>query len=89
SLGFALLIFMSSLVIGLIIGTVSGYKGGWIDQLLMRCCEGVVAFQNVILFLGLVGVVGPGRPQVIVALMLVQWVYYARLFRGMALSLKE
>lgn len=89
SLGFAMLIFISSLVIGLIIGTISGYKGGWIDQLLMRCCDGVMAFPNLILVLGLVGIFGPGLPQVIVALMLVQWVYYARIFRGMVLSLKE
>ncbi|MDE1455824.1 ABC transporter permease subunit, partial [Bacillus paralicheniformis] len=44
---------------------------------------------NLILVLGLVGIFGPGLPQVIVALMLVQWVYYARIFRGMVLSLKE
>jgi nickel transport system permease protein len=89
SLGFAVLIFISSLVIGLIVGTISGYKGGWIDHLLMRCCDGVMAFPNLILVLGLVGIFGPGLPQVILALMLVQWVYYARIFRGMVLSLKE
>lgn len=84
-----MLIFISSLFIGLIVGTISGYKGGWIDQLLMRCCDGVMAFPNLILVLGLVGIFGPGLPQVILALMLVQWVYYARIFRGMVLSLKE
>ncbi|MFS0664026.1 nickel ABC transporter permease subunit NikC [Bacillus mojavensis] len=89
SLGFAVLIFISSLVIGLIVGTISGYKGGWIDHLLMRCCDGVMAFPNLILVLGLVGIFGPGLPQAILALMLVQWVYYARIFRGMVLSLKE
>ncbi|MCY8310549.1 nickel ABC transporter permease subunit NikC [Bacillus vallismortis] len=89
SLGFAVLIFISSLVIGLIVGTISGYKGGWIDQLLMRFCDGVMAFPNLVLVLGLVGIFGPGLPQVILALMLVQWVYYARIFRGMVLSLKE
>ncbi|WP_050182081.1 nickel ABC transporter permease subunit NikC [Domibacillus robiginosus] len=89
SLGFAMLIFISSLLIGLIIGTFSGYKGGWIDHILMRFCDGVMAFPSLILILGLVGIFGPGLPQVILALMLVQWVYYARMFRGMVLSLKE
>lgn len=89
SLGFAMLIFISSLTIGLIIGTFSGYKGGWVDQVLMRFCDGVMAFPSLILILGLVGIFGPGLPQVILALMLVQWVYYARMFRGMVLSLKE
>lgn len=89
SLGFAMLIFISSLTIGLIIGTFSGYKGGWVDHILMRFCDGVMAFPSLILILGLVGIFGPGLPQVILALMLVQWVYYARMFRGMVLSLKE
>ncbi|MFD2215125.1 nickel ABC transporter permease subunit NikC [Metabacillus endolithicus] len=89
SLGFAILIFISSIFIGLIVGTFSGYKGGWIDHVLMRFCDGVMAFPNLILVLGLVGIFGPGLTQVIIAIMLVQWVYYARMFRGMVLSLKE
>jgi nickel transport system permease protein len=89
SLGFAMLIFISSILIGLLVGTFSGYKGGLVDQVLMRFCDGVMAFPSLILILGLVGIFGPGLTQVIIALMLVQWVYYARMFRGMVLSLKE
>ncbi|MGM0881748.1 MAG: nickel ABC transporter permease subunit NikC [Bacillota bacterium] len=89
SLGFASLIFISSLLIGLLIGTFSGYKGGVIDLMLMRFCEGVMAFPSLVLILGLVGIFGPGLPQVVLAMVLVQWVYYARMFRGMVLSLKE
>ncbi len=89
SLGFAILIFISSILIGLIVGTFSGYKGGLVDQVLMRFCDGVMAFPSLILVLGLVGIFGPGLTQVIIAIMLVQWVYYARMFRGMVLSLKE
>jgi nickel transport system permease protein len=89
SLGFASLIFVSSLGIGLLVGTFAGYKGGIIDAVLMRFCEGVMAFPNLVLILGLVGIFGPGLTQVIFAMMLVQWVYYARMFRGMVLSLKE
>ncbi|UAL51817.1 nickel ABC transporter permease subunit NikC [Metabacillus dongyingensis] len=89
SLGFAMLIFLSSILIGLLVGTFSGYKGGLVDHVLMRFCDGVMAFPSLILILGLVGIFGPGLTQVIIALMLVQWVYYARMFRGMVLSLKE
>jgi nickel transport system permease protein len=89
SLGFAFLIFVSSMMIGLLVGTFAGYKGGWIDAVLMRLCEGVMAFPNLVLIIGLVGVLGPGLMQVVLAMMLVQWVYYARMFRGMVLSLKE
>ncbi|MFB5283964.1 MULTISPECIES: nickel ABC transporter permease subunit NikC [Peribacillus] len=89
SLGFASLIFLSSLVIGLIIGTLAGYTGGWLDYILMRICDTVMAFPNLLLVIGLVGIFGPGLSQVVLALILVQWVYYARIFRGMVLSVKE
>jgi nickel transport system permease protein len=89
SLGFASLIFISSLGIGLLVGTFAGYRGGWIDILLMRFCEGVMAFPNLVLVLGIVGLLGPGLWQVVLALMMVQWVYYARMFRSMVVGMKE
>ncbi|MBM7541939.1 nickel ABC transporter permease subunit NikC [Amphibacillus cookii] len=89
SLGSATLIFMSSLSIGLIIGLIAGYKGGWVDQVLMRFADGVMAFPDLLLVLGLVGIWGAGLKQVLIALIFVQWVYYARVIRGVVLSLKE
>ncbi|MGH2319320.1 nickel ABC transporter permease subunit NikC [Planococcus sp. SE5232] len=89
SLGFASLIFAASLGFGLIVGMLAGFKGGWIDLLLMRFCDGVMAFPNLVLVLGIVGLLGPGLWQVVIALMMVQWVYYARMIRGMVVSMKE
>ncbi|MDZ5473341.1 nickel ABC transporter permease subunit NikC [Bacillus sp. 31A1R] len=89
SLGFAALIFVSSLSIGLIVGIIAGYKGGWIDQLLMRIADGVMAVPSLLLVLGFVGIWGAGLKQVVLGLILVQWVYYARIIRGMVLTLKE
>ncbi|MEY8739357.1 nickel ABC transporter permease subunit NikC [Bacillales bacterium AN1005] len=89
SLGFATLIFLSSLIIGVIVGSISGYLGGWVDSVLMRFCEGIMAFPNLVLVLGIVGIFGRGLMQVLLALMMVQWVYYARICRNMVVSLKE
>ncbi|MEC1525801.1 nickel ABC transporter permease subunit NikC [Neobacillus niacini] len=89
SLGFAMLIFVSALSIGLIIGIVAGYTGGWVDQLLMRLGDGLMAIPSLLFVLGFVGIWGAGLKQVILGLILVQWVYYARVIRGMVLSLKE
>ncbi|WDF50005.1 nickel ABC transporter permease subunit NikC [Paenibacillus sp. KACC 21273] len=89
SLGFATVIFITSLGIGIIIGAVSGYIGGWIDSILMRLCEGIMAFPNLVLVLGVVGIFGPGLMQILLALVLVQWVYYARICRNMVVSLKQ
>lgn len=88
SLGSAAFIFVCALSIGLMAGTIAGYFGGWIDYVLMRICETMMAFPNLLLVIGLVGMFGPGLKQVVLALILVQWVYYARIFRGMVLSLK-
>ncbi|QKS60173.1 nickel ABC transporter permease subunit NikC [Paenibacillus barcinonensis] len=89
SIGFATLIFLSSLVIGLLVGSISGYLGGWIDNVLMRLCEGILAFPQLVLVLGIVGIFGPGLMQILLALMMVQWVHYARICRNMVVSLKE
>lgn len=89
SLGFASLIFAASLGVGLFVGVVSGYTGGWLDAVLMRLCEGIMSFPSMILVFGLIGILGPGLSQLVIALMLVQWVYYARMFRNMIVSLKE
>jgi nickel transport system permease protein len=89
SLGFAGLIFISSISIGLLVGIIAGYKGGWVDSLLMRFGDGVMAIPSLLLVLGFVGIWGAGLKQVILGLIFVQWVYYARIIRGMVLSLKE
>ncbi|MGK7377574.1 nickel ABC transporter permease subunit NikC [Planococcus sp. 1R117A] len=89
SLGFASLIFIASLGFGLLVGTVAGYRGGLVDSILMRFCEGVMAFPNLVLVLGIVGLLGPGLWQVVLALMMVQWVYYARMIRNMIVGMKQ
>lgn len=89
SLGYALIIFCSALGIGLVIGVIAGYVGGWVDQILMRFADGLMSIPSLIFVLGFVGIWGAGPTQVIVGLVLVQWVYYARVVRGMVLSLKS
>ncbi|MCT2346813.1 nickel ABC transporter permease subunit NikC [Niallia taxi] len=89
SLGYAILIFLSALGIGLVVGTITGYLGGWLDQLLMRVGEGLMAIPSLLFVIGFVGIWGTGIKQVILGMILVQWVYYARVIRGMVLSLRE
>ena len=89
SLGYAILIFLSALGIGLVVGTITGYLGGWLDQLLMRVGEGLMSIPSLLFVIGFVGIWGTGIKQVILGMILVQWVYYARVIRGMVLSLRE
>jgi peptide/nickel transport system permease protein len=78
-----------SLSLGLAIGSVSGYMGGWTDQLLMRLVDVLLAFPGILLAIAFTAVLGPGLDHVIVALCLIGWTGYARLVRGEILSLKE
>jgi peptide/nickel transport system permease protein len=78
-----------SAAIGLIIGSLSGFFGGWLDQLLMRLVDILMAFPGILLAIAFTAVLGPGLDHVILALCLIGWTGYARLVRGEILSLRE
>jgi peptide/nickel transport system permease protein len=78
-----------SLGIGLIIGSLSGYFGGWADQLLMRIVDILMAFPGILLAIAFTAVLGPGLDHVILALCLIGWTGYARLVRGEIIALRE
>ncbi len=78
-----------SLSIGLVIGSLSGYLGGWVDHLLMRLVDILLAFPGILLAIGFTAVLGPGLHHVIIALCLIGWTGYARLVRGEILVLRE
>jgi peptide/nickel transport system permease protein len=78
-----------SLAIGLAIGSLSGYCGGWVDQLLMRLVDILMAFPGILLAIAFTAVLGPGLDHVILALCLIGWTGYARMVRGEILSLRE
>jgi peptide/nickel transport system permease protein len=78
-----------SLAIGVAIGSISGYFGGWADQWLMRLVDIIMAFPGILLAIAFTAVLGPGLDHVILALCLIGWTSYARLVRGEILALKE
>jgi peptide/nickel transport system permease protein len=78
-----------SLAIGVAAGSLSGYFGGWLDLLLMRLVDILMAFPGILLAIALTAVLGPGLDHVILALCLIGWTGYARLVRGEILSLRE
>ena len=62
-----------SVSIGLVIGSLSGYFGGWIDQLLMRLVDILMAFPGILLAIAFTAVFGPGLDHVVLALCLIGW----------------
>ena len=77
------------LLIGTTIGLLSGYFGGVVDSLFMRVYDLTVAFPFFVLVLAIVGVLGPGVVNFVIALTLVGWVSYARLVRAEVLTIRE
>ncbi len=76
-------------VLGTIVGSVSGYFGGWVDTVFMRLIDVVLAFPFLVLMLAIITIIGPGLGSFYIAMALVGWVSYARLIRAQFLVLKN
>ncbi len=74
---------------GATLGLLAGYFGGWVDRLLMRVTDVFLAFPGILLAIAFAAVLGPGIPNLMLALCLTSWVGYARLTRAQALALRE
>lgn len=88
SLGVAVTTILLGGFVGTVLGLVAGYRGGWIDALIMRSADGFLAFPSILLALVLAVTVGPSFMVVVIVLALVLWARFARLVRGEVLSIK-
>jgi peptide/nickel transport system permease protein len=75
--------------IGIVLGSLAGYFGGWVDMIIMRLVDIVFAFPFYVLVIALVFVLGPGERSIYVAITLLGWVSYARIIRGEILVAKR
>jgi peptide/nickel transport system permease protein len=75
--------------LGTAFGILSGYLGGWVDQLIMRLTDAWLALPALVFAIFLATVVGPSMWNIVVILGLVYWTRYARVIRGEVLSLRE
>lgn len=76
-------------IIGLFIGTVAGFAGGWVDQVLMRITDIFLAFPKLILALAFVAALGAGIGNAVLALAITAWPPYARLARAETLTIRN
>ncbi|WP_151718152.1 nickel transporter permease [Gemmobacter serpentinus] len=83
------LVAVTAPILGLIIGTVAGYFGGWVDTVLMRITDIFLAFPRLILALALVAVLGPGIENAVFAIALTAWPPYARVARAETLTVRN
>ena len=75
--------------VGLLVGTIAGYFGGWVDTVLMRVTDVFLAFPRLILALAFVAALGPGIENAIIAIAITLWPPYARLARAETLTIRN
>jgi len=78
-----------SSTVGMLFGSIAGYFGGRIDDVISRVIDVLMAFPGILLAIALVAVLGPSLTNVVLALSVIGWVGYARLVRGQALRARE
>ncbi len=87
SVGFGAVLVGGS--IGVLLGLLSGYSGGWVDDLVMRVADVQLSFPALVLAIAIMSVLGPGFVNMVIVLSVTGWVLYARIVRSRVLSLRE
>jgi peptide/nickel transport system permease protein len=89
SLSIGFLVVIVAVLIGVPLGAVAGYFGGWIDEVIMRVTDIFLAFPPLLLAIAIAAALGPSFINSMLAIALTWWPWYTRLVRAQAISLRE
>ena len=89
SLSMGFLVVIIAVLIGIPLGAVAGYYGGWLDNLVMRITDMFLAFPSLLLAMAIAAALGPSFRNAMIAIALTWWPWYTRLVRAQVLSLRE
>jgi len=89
SLPIAVLVIVTAVAIGSLVGATAGFFGRWVDSVLMRLVDVTLAFPPILLAMIIAAVLGPGLRNAFFAMIVVWWPIYARLLRGQVMAVKE
>lgn len=78
-----------TVLLGSLLGALAGFCGGWIDTVIMRLSDVVLAFPPILLAMAVAAALGPGLRNTVLALIVVWWPIYARLLRGQVISIRH
>lgn len=84
-----IIVLLIDLPLGVLLGIVAGYFGGWLDEIIMRISDIFMAFPRLILAMAIGTALGPSLVNTMIAIAITMWPTYARLARGETLSIKE
>jgi peptide/nickel transport system permease protein len=85
----SLVVVTISFSLGISLGSMAALIGGWLDEAIMRIADVLLAFPGLLLAIALMAVLGPSLQNVILALIVIGWIPYARLSRALVLKLRE
>lgn len=86
SLGNTFLVLGLIYFLGILIGIIAGIKGGWVDTVIMRISDTILAFPDIVFAIAVIGMLGPGMLNTVLALAVVWWTFYAKLTRALVIS---
>jgi len=89
SIPLAVFLVAMAVLIGSVIGALAGYFGGWVDEVVMRATDLVFAFPTIILAMAVTAALGPSLRNAVLAVLVVFWPSYARVVRGLVMSLGQ
>jgi peptide/nickel transport system permease protein len=89
SIPLAFFLVAAAVTIGGVLGGIAGYFGGWVDEVVMRATDLVFAFPTIILAMAITAVLGPDVLHAVLAVVIVFWPSYARVVRGLVMSLTQ
>ncbi len=89
SLAVAALVVGIAAVIGTLAGLAAGYFGGWVDVVISRLVDTLLGFPYLVFAIGLMAMMGPGLHNIVVALVLKEWIFTCRVVRGETLAARE
>ena len=89
SLASTFALVLTVFVIGTALGVLSGYFGGWVDAVIMRIADMMIAFPGLVLAIAVAGMLGASMRNAIIAIALVTWPKYARMARSLVLKVRH
>ncbi len=89
SVSASLILVACIFVVGSILGILAGYFGGWVDAVIMRIADMMIAFPGMVLAIAVAGILGASITNAVIAITMVSWTKYARLSRSLVLKMKN
>lgn len=82
----SLIAMVATIVIGTVLGMISGLFRGWVDELIMRICDIMLSFPSEVMILAIVGILGSGISNIVIANIIAKWAWYTRMIRSIVIQ---